>query len=351
MQAPFRPTSQLRDRIDDALQAFIASSRASSAAPELFDELSVLIAAGGKRIRPVFCYWGHLAAGGRDGNEIVRAGAALELLHTFAIIHDDVMDRSPARRGRPASYLRLRVPAEDMPHRGDPDRFGVSAAILAGDLALVLADRMLDESGFAPERLASARQRFDAMRMGAVSGQYLDLVAAHRGHADEGEARRIASLKSGGYTVSDPLLIGSALAGSPPAAERALAAYGRPLGEAFQLRDDVLGAVGDPAVTGKDRDGDLREGKQTVLLAKARVRASADQLRLLDALVGRDDLTPGDADAIRAIFRETGALADTLALIDALADQAKAALDPEALVPEAADALTALADLVAYREA
>jgi geranylgeranyl diphosphate synthase type I len=319
----------LRDRVDATLSAFLAAQRDAldAGGHALLDEIERLLSAGGKRLRPTFCFWGHIAAGGEDGVEIVRASAALELLHTFAIVHDDVIDRSPLRRGAPSTHRTL----------------GDAAAILTGDLALVLADRLLATSGFAPAQLAHATERYDRMRMEAVSGEYLDVKASA---TDESAALRIAALKSGGYTVAHPLAIGAILAGNDGVLG-ALEAYGRPLGVAFQLRDDVLGVFGDPSRTGKDRDGDLREGKRTVLVAKARAMTTEPDRAFLDAELGRPDV---DAERVRAVLRDSGALDATLALIDELAGDAKAALDPDAIARPAVAPLMELADLVAARD-
>jgi geranylgeranyl diphosphate synthase type I len=271
----------LSARFDRTLDTFLAGVRAEMAAvaPDALlpiDEVIRLIAAGGKRLRPVFCYWGYRAAGGLDGEPIERAASALELLHTMALIHDDLMDRSPTRRGAPASPIQL---ADRARSRGsaDPDRAGASLALLAGDLAAVLADRLLLASGFEPDPLVTALDRYHRMRTDMALGQSLDVAG---GDVDTVLAAR---LKGGSYTVEGPLLIGAALADGDPAVRAALSAYGSPLGLAFQLLDD-------------ERDGDAT-------LAAGRVSS--------------------------------------------LVAQARAGLDAPGLDPEAADALTALADLVA----
>jgi geranylgeranyl diphosphate synthase type I len=315
----------------------------------LLDEIEALISAGGKRLRPLFCYWGHRAAGGKDSPEVIRAGAALELLHTFALIHDDVMDRSSSRRSRATTFRALAELAAGVPHRGDPVRFGTSAAILTGLLGFVLADRLFYTAGFPLEATMRASDRFDRMRLHAIGGQYLDLLASHRGEADEDVARRIGALKSGGYSVADPLVIGALLATDNEAAINTLDEYGRPLGEAFQMRDDVLGVFGDPMQTGKDGDGDLREGKQTVLLAKARTLATASQRNEIDKWVGNPEITNEAADRIREVITASGALDRTNELIADLAEQATKALANGNLDPEAEVQLRELAERATIR--
>lgn len=342
----------LNDRVDATLRSFLSGQHAvlDDGAEPLLAEIEAVISAGGKRLRPAFCYWGHIAAGGPDSGEIIQACSALELVHTFAIIHDDVLDRSPMRRGRPSTLEIFSMQAGIGEHRSDPVQFGVSAAILTGDLALVLADRMFSSAGFSPDAARRGTQKFDRLRTRAVAGEYLDLTAALLGQASEQQVRRIGRLKSGGYTVADPMAIGAALASDDENVQRALAAYGEPLGEAFQLRDDVLGVFGDPAKTGKDRDGDLREGKQTVLVTRARSQANPSQLATLDETLGSCDLTPGQADAIREVMVDTGALTYTDSLIDELVESARSALEAAELPTSAHDALLALTESVAHRD-
>lgn len=346
---------ELAGRVDRELERFLATQRETMAKRDpavvpVFAELDRVIGSGGKRLRPLFCCLGHRASGAVVGNEAVRAAAALELLHTFAIVHDDVMDRSRSRRGAPASWIHLAEEHRRAGHMGDPDGYGLSGAVLAGDMALVLADRALMESGFPTERLVPALRRYDRMRVEVVAGQYLDVLAAHRGSADEREARRIAVLKSGGYTVEGPLQIGAILGGGAPGLLACLSAYGVTLGEAFQLRDDVLGVFGDPAVTGKDRDSDLREGKRTVLLAKAVAAASRGDRRFLETRIGRPDLTGPELERARTLIESSGALDATLVLIDELVVRAKSALDGVRMPKDASALLTEVADVVAVRK-
>ncbi|MGH2693143.1 MAG: polyprenyl synthetase family protein [Actinomycetota bacterium] len=341
-------------RVNDQLGSFVAAQRREMtdrdpSAEPLFAEIERVIRAGGKRLRPLFCCLGHMAAGAEVGEEAIRAAAALELLHTFAIVHDDVMDRSPTRRGSPSSWVHLAEEHRRGGYTGDAEGYGDAAAVLAGDMALVLADRALLESGFPTERLAPAQRRYDRMRVEVVAGQYLDVLAAHRGSASEEEARRIAVLKSGGYTVEAPVQIGAILGGAGEELLGCLSGYGVALGEAFQLRDDVLGTFGDPELTGKDRDSDLLEGKRTVLLAKALAAASGEDRRLLEERVGGADLTSEELDRVRKVIEATGALDATLELINGLADQAKGALLSPPVPEPARGLLTQMADVVAVR--
>jgi geranylgeranyl diphosphate synthase type I len=341
------------ERVEECLRDELARRRAevSDLAPDgaaLVGEILRLVEAGGKRLRPLFCRWGFRAAQpDHEPEGLVRAAAAAELLHTFAVIHDDVIDRSRLRRGSPTSPHQL----ADGPE-GDAEHRGRAAAVLAGDLCAVLAEGMLAGCGLPADRVLTALEQFDRSRVEAVTGQYLDLLGTGAGveAPDEGRARLTSSLKSGSYTVVGPLRVGAALGGGSIDVHRVLEAYGRPLGEAFQLRDDVLGTFGDPAATGKDRDGDIREGKRTVLVAAAwRLGSPAERGRLAEGL-GRQDLPAEEVDVIRELFRTTDALASTLALIDGLAATARAALGPP-LPNEVASSLDRLAGLVTLRDA
>jgi len=343
-----------RRRVDDEVERALAARRDQVAtfAPEalvLIDEIARLFRAGGKRLRPLFCLWGHLGGGGVDGPEIVRAGAAVEVLHLSALMHDDVMDRAHLRRGAPPSFRLLAG------SNAPSGAFGQAAAILAGDLAHTLADELLSESGFAPERVVRAFGHFHEMRVQAVSGQFLDLVSArdrigYDPSAGAARARRVAALKSGSYSVTGPLLVGATLADAAPEVLNGLAAYGRPLGEAFQLRDDVLGTFGDSTVTGKDRDTDILEGKHTMLVAKSRELGDDAARRVLDERLGRRDLRAEEVEEVRTIMRLSGALDATLELVRELAELATVELAQVPLAPAASTALAELAEQVAFRD-
>ena len=252
----------MRDRVDDVLRVFLKARRQElewidPRATEPIREVIRLFEAGGKRIRPAFCYWGFRAAGGPDGEPIVRAAAALELLHTMALIHDDVIDGAAARRGRPTAHARQTKAAA---RRGapDPERVGTGVAILAGDLAAVLADQLLLESGFPPDRLTAALERYHRMRTEMAAGAYLAIAGA------ETDARRLAFLKGGSYTVEGPLVIGAALAGASVQIVARLERYGEPLGEAFQLLDDLRDGDASQGVTGTDAQKLIAEAKDAL---------------------------------------------------------------------------------------
>lgn len=345
-------TASFRARVDEELLVFLEERRleVASFAPDallLVDELLRLVRAGGKRLRPVFCYWGYRAGGGTDGSAIVRAGAAIELLHTFAIVHDDVIDGSLLRRGEPTTAAALASAGSA------PRGAATASAILVGDVAHALADRLFRHSGFPAPLVAAASVHLDRMRLEVACGELLDLAWA-RGRADgfdEARARTLASLKGGSYTVTGPLLIGATFARASGEVLGALEAFGGAVGEAFQLRDDVLGTFGDPVRTGKDRDTDIRGRKLTALVAKAHRRGSAAERRILDGWLGAPEMTVRDVQAVTDAIRTSGALAETLELIGSLVASARRTLATAPIPREAAAVLGDLADQAGRRDA
>lgn len=253
------------------------------------------------------CVLGWLACGhARVPPAVVRAAASLEMFHAFALVHDDVMDGSATRRGRPSVH---RAAAARHAGRADADQLGASAAILIGDLALVWSDELLHTAGLPPERLAAALRVVDTMRTEVMQGQYMDLFSTGKPTTDVDHALVIARYKTAKYTVERPLHIGAALAGADPAVMEALSAFALPTGEAFQLRDDLLGAFGDPAVTGKSECEDLQDAKHTVLMALALRSSGPGDRHGLRALLYRAGQEGADIGALRAAVEASGARA------------------------------------------
>lgn len=345
----------------DALDVLIASeidSLEAAAPPDpafggFFGELRDFIAAGGKRLRPQFVWWGFRAAGGdhASADVVLPVAAAVELVHACALIHDDVMDASPLRRNRPTAHEAFGVSHSTAGWQGDPRHFGISAAIMLGDLALVLADAVFARAAVDPLRLGAAFMEYTHMRVEVIEGQYLDLVDGNRAKGDTATALHVASLKTAKYTVERPLRIGACLAGAGAATLAGLSAFGEPLGIAFQLRDDILGAFGDSAVTGKPAGIDFREAKHTYLMALAHEMAGPEEAAVLDTHLGDPDLTDDGVAAVRAVLEQSGAAAECEARITALTTEALGALAGLASGAAVEAALTELAHRCAYRHA
>jgi geranylgeranyl diphosphate synthase type I len=351
----------VRTRVDRALAALLHQELSALGflgedAGPVSDALTRFALESGKRLRPAFLYWGYRGAGGAaDGQEAdaaIRAACSVELLHICALIHDDIMDGSEVRRGRPAMHVGFAELHRGRSWRGDPAAFGEGAAVLMGDLAFTWADVALAEAGLADDRLAAALRVFNRLRSELMGGQYLHRVEARRGSPDEDAVRRVLTYKSGKYTIERPLHLGHALAAGPPALAGDYSAYGLPLGEAFQLRDDILGVFGAPEVTGKPAGDDLREGKETYLVMLARRRAGRAGRQLLEGALGNAKLPEDEVAQLRRMIADCGALAATEARIGELLAEAKAALAAAGGIDETArGVLLALADHVTDRSA
>ncbi|MEV8516684.1 polyprenyl synthetase family protein [Dactylosporangium sp. NPDC051484] len=352
MTHPFLDRADLRIRVQRALDRFLRlrRDRLTEIEPEALrpvaDAIDALVLGGGKRLRPAFAYWGYRGAGGADADEIVAAVAALELVQASALIHDDVMDGSETRRGEPAVHRRFANLHRASGWRGDGDGFGTAAAILLGDLCLVWSDEMLHASGLDPVTLARSRPVFDDMRSEVTIGQYLDVQTQATGDTSTARASLVARFKSAKYTIEQPLVFGAALAGDSPRLAKALSAFGLPLGEAFQLRDDVLGVFGDPAVTGKPAGDDLREGKRTYLIAAAIESAGHG---VFDNRLGDPGLDAQGVALLRRTIVDSGALHRTEERIAELTGAALRALDTAEITDEAREVLTGLAQAATQR--
>ncbi|MFI6690783.1 polyprenyl synthetase family protein [Streptomyces sp. NPDC050433] len=327
----------VRHQVGAVLTGFLDAKDLAAPGTELLYLTSTLrgFLTSGKRLRSVLCVYGWQAAGG-DGEmaAAIRAAASLELFQVFALVHDDVMDDSDVRRGQPSAHRALAAAYTDRGGpRGRAAAHGLGAAVLLGDLALVWSDELLHTAGLDPSRLAQVMPLVADMRSELMYGQLLDLQSTGRLTGDVETALHVIRYKTAKYTVERPLHIGAAVGGAAPRVLDACTAFGIPLGEAFQLRDDLLGVFGDPAETGKSILDDLREGKATVLMGLAFQRASPAQRETLRDLVGRSDLDDDRAAEVRTILESTGARQTVEEMITERRDAALTALD-EAPFPE-----------------
>jgi len=346
--ASLRP---IAERVEGRLEQFLAPELDRWAAfdaelGEPMAEIRRLVLTGGKRLRPAFCHWAFVGCGGDpDDPMVVDAGAAFELMHAFALFHDDVMDDAESRRGARTTHRSYAGRHQDAGWKGEARRFGDGMAILIGDLAFVYSDQLMAGAN------ATAWRIWNELRIELNVGQVLDMLGSVQGVRDLAHAERICRYKSGKYTIERPLHLGAALADPSRFDDFGprLSAYGLPLGDAFQMRDDVMGAFGDERTTGKPVGGDLREGKPTPLLARALAAATPAQHEVL-ATVGQPELSDDDVAAIQTVLLETGALADLEATIAELTAEAIAAIGDAGLGRQATDELIVLAEFVSQRE-
>jgi geranylgeranyl diphosphate synthase, type I len=299
---------------------------------------------GGKRLRARFLLAGwRSVTGSEPSSAAVAAAAALEIFHAAALVHDDVIDNSDTRRGKPAAHRALEAHHRDAMWEGDAESFGRAGAVLLGDLLVAWSDDLFEEglAEASDDAASAARAEYATMRRQVTIGQFLDVAeeSAFRTEPDDRHAERalrVASLKSARYSVQQPLLIGAALGEADAGQRDALSSFGHPLGMAYQLRDDVLGVFGDPGLTGKPAGDDLREGKRTVLMALALDVADTDQLALMDKLFGQPDLDVRGVDQLRGVLLDTGAVDELERRIAALAEESRAALHRAKLLEQGA---------------
>lgn len=304
---------------------------------------------GGKRLRPAFAYWGYRSVGLPDCEAIIQAASSLEFLQACALIHDDVMDDSHVRRGKPAMHKHFEQLHRDAGWGGSAELFGIGTAILVGDLALSWADEMLLLSNFETSAINRAKAIYDTMRTELMAGQYLDLLEQSRKGTTADSARNVIRYKSAKYSIERPLHIGAALGGADESHMAVLSAYGLAIGEAFQLRDDLLGVFGQSDVTGKPQGDDLREGKQTVLIAYAREYDHQPTHTLLDEHLGNPNLNTSQLEDIHTALHETGAVARVESDIERLTHNALVALESDSIPTETRTALKHLAYLATQR--
>ncbi|MFC7447036.1 polyprenyl synthetase family protein [Rhodococcus daqingensis] len=347
-------TESLPAAVEGALREFFDSRRPITDAvggtfTAAATALEAFVLRGGKRVRPAFAWTGWLGAGGDpsgpDAAAVLRACAALELVQACALVHDDIIDSSRTRRGFPTLHVEFAEQHRVGGWSGEPDKFGESVAILLGDLALAWADDMVRESGVDPAAQTRLGPVWSAMRTEVLGGQYLDVSTEVTADESVAAALRINRYKTAAYTIERPLHLGAALAAADPDLVGAYREFGTDIGIAFQLRDDLLGVFGDPAVTGKPSGDDLREGKRTVLFAEALLRADATDRGTADVLrrsIGTD-LTEEQVQRLRAIITDLGAVDEVERRIDELTARGLRALDTSTATAAAKESLRAMA--------
>ncbi|WP_405773849.1 polyprenyl synthetase family protein [Streptomyces sp. NBC_00859] len=337
-------------RVDRELTSFVDREAAQLVAIDdqlapLADQLRTATLEG-KRLRAAFCYWGWRAAGQPDCDEMVRAAAAMELVHAAAVVHDDLIDNSPLRRGAAAAHIALQGALSG---RSGRQVGGRALAMLAGDLLMSWAGQLFTSCGLPAPYLARARPVWAVLARELIAGEALEILrTGSRPYTQS--SLQVIRYKTAKYTVEHPLHIGGRLGGGPAALTGVFSAYGLPLGEAFQLRDDLLGIFGDPLATGKSNTDDLVGHKPTTLLAATWACAGSGERKVLRALLGRRVLGQEGLDQVRDIMRRTGAVGQIEALIAERVQAATVAVARADLPAPAAAALTALIGSAVVRQ-
>ena len=356
-QASIRAQKHLewyKNFLDPFLNAYLDEKLAEAGkihpeATVLVEEIRRFVAAGGKRVRPAFAYAAYTASGGRSLEAIIYASASLELLHAFALIHDDIIDNSDLRRGKPTVHKVF----EDFHKRRNlkqgSKKFGLSVAILAGDLALSFADELLNTAPFPSERIRRAKQYYDLMKKQVIYGQYLDVLVPLKKEVTEKDILTILEYKTAKYTIERPLHIGAALAGADEDNLTIFSAYGIPLGQAFQIQDDIMGTFSTKAKIGKPVDSDIKEGKQTMLIVKAFEFSNKAQKNFLESILGNANATERDIEEAREIIRNSGSLTYSQELSNKLIKRAKRSVEKEKFEDEGKKFLLEAADYLLTR--
>lgn len=343
------PQQQVPQKVTEVLGDFFETRRTlvtsiDGVFSEVVDSLEAFILDGGKRVRPSFAWQGWLGAGGADGKyadaedpaAVFSALCALELIQGCALIHDDIIDQSDTRRGNPTIHRIWAKRHRYSNWHGNPDHYGTSTAILAGDVSLVWADDMLLNAGLSPAAIARLLPAWQAMRTEVLGGQLLDITSEASSDPTLETAKKINLYKTAAYTIERPLHLGAAIAGAPEELISAYRSFGRDIGIAFQLRDDLLGVFGDPAVTGKPAGDDLREGKRTVLIANALAilnEKAPDKAAFVSTKLGEVH-TPEEISELRDVIDESGAADAVESQIDMLTERAFSTLEATDLPAE-----------------
>lgn len=341
----------VRDRLTRFLDAQASTiSQIGDPVTEAVSHLRDFVLNGGKRIRPLYVWAGFLAAQGAEKSSenfeaVLDAAASLEFIQACALIHDDIIDSSDTRRGAPTVHRAVEAEHRRRNFEGSSEHFGLSVSILAGDMALVWAEDMLQDSGLSAEALARTREAWRGMRTEVIGGQLLDIYLESQANESVELANSVNRFKTAAYTIARPLHLGASIAGGSQELIDALLHYGHDIGIAFQLRDDLLGVFGDPAITGKPAGDDIREGKRTVLLSLALQSAdknSPEAAAEIRAGIGKVT-APEDIARIASLIRDTGAEAEVEQRISELTASGLAHLDDVEIPEQVREQLRALA--------
>lgn len=329
---------KFKTKIDEELGKFLEeklreSEKIDPEVKRLVEVIKDIVLRGGKRLRPAFVYFAYKACGGKKEKAIIYTSQAIEFLHTFALIHDDIIDKSEKRRGKPAVHQIL----------GEP------GTILAGDLCFVFADEIFTNSAFEDKIIREVQKIYDLLREEVVFGQYLDVLVAKEKTVAEEKIMKILEYKSGKYTIERPLHLGAALAEAPLKTFKVFSQYGIPLGIAFQIQDDILGMFGRSEESGKPVDSDLKEGKKTLLVVKALEALGGKEKENFLSLLGNPNCSFADLKWARKIIKATGALEYSQNLAKKLIQKAKTAIGGYSLEKEGKEYLLGIADYMLER--
>ena len=349
LSADFRTKLELQLH-DWLIEKELEAAAESVSSRELTEVLTGFVARDGKRIRPALLYYTYRACGGVLDEQVMPMAMAVELLHTYLLIHDDIMDHADVRRGGPAAHVMYADLHRSRGWQGDSEHFGESVGILLGDLAQTYSLELYSSVELAPEVAAEFRQQFSLMCQEVVLGQYLEMTAGYRDNLEEDELLRVLRMKSGRYSVERPVQLGYLLARAPEATRQALTVYGLKMGEAFQLQDDLLGMFGDAKTVGKPVGADLVEGKFTLLIHHALRHLSGEDRVALERALGNADLEPAEVLRVQRLIEVSGARQRVQEMVEERLRQAHESLEAIDLAEDGAAFLEGLIDYLRGRK-
>jgi geranylgeranyl diphosphate synthase type I len=305
---------------------------------------------GGKRLRPLFFIYGYKCLAEDNIDAIVEASISIELMQSYLLIHDDIMDEDELRRGKPTFHIVYKNICDNQFETGNSLKFGENIAILAGDLLEAYGEEVLANSPFKGENVKRALRKYEEIVKNVGYGQILDIISEKKGSITEDEILMIHKLKTASYTIEGPLQVGAILAGAGEEDLRILSNYGIPLGLAFQIQDDILGLFGSEEKIGKPVGSDIREGKKTLLIFHALAKCSEKEKGIIISALGNEDVTMAEIDSIRAIVRRTGSLDYSKKLVEEMTDKAVQVIKRSNFRTEAKEFLVKIADFIGSRE-
>lgn len=306
--------------------------------------------AGGKRLRPALMYYGYLAINGKEKNKIIRTAVSIELIHIFLLIHDDIIDKDNKRHGIDTIHFRYKKLGRKLFPKTDYDHFGNSMGIIVGDMVSALGNQIIFNSEFSPELIMKALSKLQSVVSMTVIGEAQDVYIGYRGKASEEEIIEMYKNKTARYTVESPLHLGAILGGADDKILENLSKLAIPIGIAFQIQDDILGVFGSERKIGKSVGSDVQEGKQTILVSRAMEKSDRKQRKILNSLLGKNDLTIQDVKKFREIIRETGSLDYAQNMAQKFISQGKREIEKAKISKEAQDFLLGIADYMTNRE-
>lgn len=349
---------EFKQRFDPKIVACFDSAESEAHKEDILVEEALhhvreLVLAGGKRLRPACMFYGYLASGGTEEESLLEAAVAIELIHTFLLIHDDIIDRDGLRHGEPTLHRRYADFGKKYFPEKDTEHFGNSVALIVGDLLFAIGNDIIFRAPFPKERVFEALSQLQSIVSSTVIGQARDIYMEYSREATEEEILKMYRNKTARYTMEGPIRMGLSLAGASQELLDRFDGYSVPIGIAFQIQDDILGIFGSEERIGKPVGSDIEEGKLTLLVAYALEQGNEEERKVLENILGRGRaLTLADRNRFQDIVRTTGALDRAQSLAKNYVMEGKQALDAleQDIAPTAFDFFQAIADYMAERE-